>query len=96
LHTTNGQKLLTLVVEFRERLEEAEEEDEPEEDPAISINLDSRDLSNTGTTIRQRTPTNMRPLIYIYIYIYIYSRGLLCLGSVREDAPNPQKTGGPK
>jgi hypothetical protein len=27
---------------------------------------------------------------------HIYSRGLLGLGSVREDAPNPQETGGPR
>ena len=27
---------------------------------------------------------------------HIYSRGLLCLCSVREDAPNPQETGGPR
>jgi hypothetical protein len=27
---------------------------------------------------------------------HTYSRGLPGLGSVREDAPNPQETGGPK
>jgi hypothetical protein len=27
---------------------------------------------------------------------HIYSRGLLGLGSVREDAPNPQETEGPR
>ena len=27
---------------------------------------------------------------------HIYSRGLLGLGSVREDTPNPQETGGPR
>jgi hypothetical protein len=45
LHLTNGQKLLTSVVE---RLKEAEEKDDPVGGPAVSINLDLRDLSNTG------------------------------------------------
>jgi hypothetical protein len=27
---------------------------------------------------------------------HIYSRGLLDLGSVREDTPNPQENGGPR
>jgi hypothetical protein len=26
----------------------------------------------------------------------IYSRGLLGLGSIKDDAPNPQETGGPR
>jgi hypothetical protein len=30
------------------------------------------------------------------LYIYINTRGLLGLGSVREAAPNPQETGGPR
>jgi hypothetical protein len=43
----------------RKKLEEAEEEDDPVGGPAISINLDSRDLSDTGTPTRQHTPTDM-------------------------------------
>jgi len=27
---------------------------------------------------------------------HIYSRGMLSLGSIKEDAPNPQETGGPR
>jgi hypothetical protein len=44
LHPTKGQKVLTPVVEFRERLEEAEEEGDPVGEPAASINLDPLDL----------------------------------------------------
>jgi hypothetical protein len=37
------------VVELGKRLEEAEEEVNPVEGPAVSINLDPRDLLNTGS-----------------------------------------------
>eukprot|EP00072_Mus_musculus_P007796 NP_001230187.1 uncharacterized protein LOC215467 [Mus musculus] len=43
------------------RLKEAEEKGDPVGGPAVSINLDSRDLSNTGPPNRQHTPADMRP-----------------------------------
>jgi hypothetical protein len=43
-----------------EKLEEAEEEDNPVERPVVSINLDSQELSVTGPPTRQHTATNMR------------------------------------
>jgi hypothetical protein len=73
---------------IRERLEEAEKEGDPVGVPAVSSNLDPGDLLNTGLPTRQHTPADMRPPIY--------SRGLLGLGTVREDTPNPQETGGPR
>jgi hypothetical protein len=75
---------------IRERLEEDGEEGNPVGGPQISINLEPRDLSNTGLPTRYHLPADMRPPTYIY------SRGLLGLGSVKEDAPNPQETGGPR
>jgi hypothetical protein len=42
-------------------LKEAEEKDNPVGGPAVSINLNSQDLSNTGPPNRQHTPTDMRP-----------------------------------
>jgi hypothetical protein len=51
LHPTNGQKQLTPVVELG-RLKEAEEKGDPVGRPAVSINLDSQDLSNTGSPNR--------------------------------------------
>jgi hypothetical protein len=47
VHQTNGQKQLTPVVEVG-RLKEAEEKDDPVWGPAVLINLDPWDLSNTG------------------------------------------------
>jgi hypothetical protein len=41
-------------------LEEAEEEGNQVGGPAVSINLDSRDLSNTGPPTRQHTTADMR------------------------------------
>jgi hypothetical protein len=67
-----------------EKLEEAEKDD-PMGIPAVSTNLDLRDLSDTEPSTRQHTLADMRPR-------RIYSRGLLGLASVREDAPNPQET----
>jgi hypothetical protein len=43
------------------RLKEAEEKDNPVEEPAVLINLDSGDLSNTGPPNRQHIPADMRP-----------------------------------
>jgi hypothetical protein len=57
--------------------------------PAVSFNLDPRDLSNNGPPNRQHMPADMRPPIQ-------YSRGFLSLCSFRNDAPNPQATGGPR
>jgi hypothetical protein len=74
---------------IRKRLDEAEEEGDPERVPPVSTNLDPRDLSNTGPLTRQHTPADMRPQ-------HIYSRGLPGLGLIREDAPNSQETGGPR
>jgi hypothetical protein len=71
---------------IREKLEEAEEEEgDPVGGPAVSINLDPRDVSNTGPPTRQHTPLiwGLQP---------IYSRGLLGLDSVREDSTNSQET----
>jgi hypothetical protein len=72
------------------KLEEAKEDDDPIGEPAVSINLDPQDLSDTGITpTRQQTPADMKTQ-------HIYNRGLPCLGLVREDAPDPQVTGGPR
>ena len=46
-------------------LEEAEEEGDPVGGPAVSINLDPQDLSDTGTPTRQHTPTDMRPPTHV-------------------------------
>jgi hypothetical protein len=43
------------------KLEEAEEEGLPVGGPAVSINLDPRDLSDTGTQTRHCALANMRP-----------------------------------
>jgi hypothetical protein len=50
---------------IREKLEEAEEEGNPVGGPAVLIDLDLRDLSNTGPPTRQHTPTGMRPPTHI-------------------------------
>ena len=57
------------------------------EGPAASINLDPWDLSDSGPPTRHHL---------IWGPQHTYSRGLPGLGSVREDAPNPQETGGPR
>jgi hypothetical protein len=46
-------------------MEEAEEEGDLVGGPAVSINLDPRDLSDTGTPSRQHTPADMSPPTYI-------------------------------
>jgi hypothetical protein len=46
-------------------MKEAEEKNDPVGGPAISINLDSRDLSNTGPLIKQHTPLDARPPTHI-------------------------------
>ena len=71
---------------IRERLKEAEEEGDPVGGPAVSINLDLRDLSDIGPPNRQHTPADQ----------HTYSRELPVLCSLRDDAPNPQVTGGPR
>jgi hypothetical protein len=55
----------------------------------VSIVLDPQNLSDTEPPTRHHTPAAVRPQ-------NIYSRGLPGLDSVREDAPNPQETRGPK
>jgi hypothetical protein len=51
---------------IRERLEEAEEEDDLIERAAVSTNLDSWDPSDTEPPTRQHTPAAMRPPAYIH------------------------------
>jgi hypothetical protein len=63
-----------------------QEEGNPVGGPAVSINLDPQDLSDTGPPTRQHTPADMRPSTHIY------SRGLPGLCSIRDDAPNPLET----
>jgi hypothetical protein len=53
LNPTNGQKLLNPMVLFREKLEEAKEEGNPIGESEVTINLEPRDLSNTGPPTRQ-------------------------------------------
>jgi hypothetical protein len=47
------------------RLKEAKEKGKPVEGPAVSINLDPSDLSNTGPPNRQHIPADMRPPTHI-------------------------------
>jgi hypothetical protein len=49
-----------------ERLIEAEKEGNHAGGPALSINLDPLDLSNTGPPNRQPTPAYMRPPTHIH------------------------------
>ena len=56
---------------------------------AVSINLDSQNLSKTGPRTRQHTPADMRSPTYI-------QQRTAGSGSIRDDAPNPQETGGPR
>jgi hypothetical protein len=74
---------------MREKLEEVEEEGNSVGGPAVSINLDPSNLSNTGPPTRQYIPANMRPPTYI-------QQRTTWSASVREDAPNPQETRGPR
>jgi hypothetical protein len=46
---------------IREKLVEAEEKGDPVRGPAVSINLEPRDLSDTGPPTRQYTLADMRP-----------------------------------
>jgi hypothetical protein len=50
---------------IREKLKEAEEEGNPVGGPAVSINLDTRDLSDTVPPTRQHTPADRRPSSHI-------------------------------
>ena len=50
---------------IRERLKEAKDEGYPVGRPAVSINMDLWDLSNTGQPNRQHIPADMRPQTYI-------------------------------
>jgi len=63
----------------------AEEEGNPVEESAVSVNLNPRDLSDTGShSSTQQLRLGLQ---------HKYSRGLPGLGSVREGAPNTQETG---
>ena len=46
-------------------MKEDEEKGNPAGGPAVSINLDPHDLSNTGPPNRQHTPADMRLLTHI-------------------------------
>jgi hypothetical protein len=74
---------------IRERLEETVEKGDPVGGPAVLINLDPWDLSNTGLPGRQHHYLIRSPQ-------HLYSIGLQGLCSFRDDAPNPQETRGPK
>jgi hypothetical protein len=64
------------------RLAEAEEECDPIWRPAVSINLDPWDLSDTELPTRQHT-------LLVQVPLHIYTWGLPGLASVGEDTPNP-------
>ena len=64
LHPTYGQKQLTPVVNWG-RLKDAEKKGSPVEGPAILIDLEPRDLSNTEPSNTQYTPADMRSPIHI-------------------------------
>jgi hypothetical protein len=49
-----------------EKLKEAEEEGNPVGAPAVSINLDPQDLSDTGPPTRQHVPAVKRPPTHIH------------------------------
>jgi hypothetical protein len=51
---------------IREKLEEIEEEGDPIRRPAISVKLNSRDLSDTEPQNRWQTPGDKRPLAQIH------------------------------
>ena len=87
LHPTNRQKQLTPVFE----LEKAERfwGEGPSYRRNSSLILDPRDLSNTGP------PTDSIHQL-IWGTQHTYNRGLPGLCSFRDDAPNPQETGGPR
>jgi hypothetical protein len=74
---------------IREKQEEAEEERDPVEGSAVSTSLDTQDLSGL----------DYQPSIIHQLILgpqHAYSRGLLDLGSTRDDAPNPQETRVPR
>jgi hypothetical protein len=72
---------------IRRKLEEDEKEGNPVGGQVVIINLDPRDLSDTGPPNSQHIPAEMRPQ-------HVYSRGLLGLGLLSDDAPDPQEPGG--
>jgi hypothetical protein len=49
------------VGELGKKLEETEEASDPVRRPAVSTNLEPRNISDTGPPIRQHTPTDIRP-----------------------------------
>ena len=63
MHTTNGQKLLNPVVELGKSWKKLRRRDSagPVQGPAVSINLESPNLSDTGPPTRQHTTADMRP-----------------------------------
>jgi hypothetical protein len=58
LHPTNGQQQLIPVVELG-KVQKSEKKNDSVAGPAVSINLDPRDLSNTRPSNRQHTLADM-------------------------------------
>ena len=92
LNPTTGLKSGIPCGWIKERLEEVEEEGDPIGRPAVSTNLDPRDLSDTEPPTRQHTLAGLRP----QTHTYMYRGGLPGLDSMGEDAPNPRETWGPR
>jgi hypothetical protein len=57
---------------IREKLQETEEEGNPVGGPAVTINLDPWDLSDTGPPARQHTPAEMRSPTHTAEYCQVW------------------------
>jgi hypothetical protein len=88
LHSTTGQKKLIPVVELG-KAERSWGEGQSWRRTS-SLNLDPQDIANNGP------PKTDSIHQLIWGPQHTYSRGLLGPGLVRDDAPNPQETGGPR
>jgi hypothetical protein len=76
----------------REKLEEAEEEGDPMERPAVLTNLNPHNLSDMEPPTRQHTQADMSTPPHTHTHTYM--RGPLVLDSVRASALNPWETWG--
>jgi hypothetical protein len=85
LHPINEQKVLTPVVELGKIWKKGD----PLGGPAVSINLDPMIFQTLDHLLGHIHQVIWGPK-------HIYSRRLPSLGSVREYAPNPQETRGPR
>ena len=65
MHPTKHSEAVELTGLIGGKLEESEEEGDPVGRPAVSINLDAGDLSDTGAPTRQHTPADMMPPTHI-------------------------------